>query len=155
MKKLTLLLFLLLFPLINAGSISFIYPDNWERGSEITLIVKAFDESEPYAPTNITFNKELDGIYLNEIKNLDNQVRLFFLISQQAELGKKTLKLTIDNVEKEITINIVDGITISQEEEKIFGLRKEFFFIMMGGLAVIVFTLIIITTLIIDSKTNN
>jgi len=78
MKK--LLLLLLLLPLIQAQSISFIYPEDWARGSEITLTIQSFNESNQYAPKNITFNQESNGIYLNEIKYLDSQTRLILLL---------------------------------------------------------------------------
>lgn len=152
MKKLILLI-LILLPLISADSINFIHPDNWARGSEITLDIEAFNDSdEIYLPTNITFNQELDGIYLNEIKHLTNKTRLIFLISQQAELGKQTLKLTIDGIEKEITINITEGISIQQKENKIFGLNKDTFYIILIAGVVIFLLSIIMLALIIDSK---
>ncbi len=120
------------------------YQKEWARGSEVTVIITN--------ASNITFNKELDGIFLRDSIKEQDTITLFFLISPQAELGEKTLELTIDGVKEEITIDIVSEITIKSIEKKILGIKQNTFYISLIIGVVLFFFIIIIATMVIDSR---
>lgn len=143
----------------NPSYINVNYPEEWVKGSEVKVIVQAYNQNqELYEVPNVNYVIEIDGVSIKESSiNNNSETETIFSISKSAEEGENSIKLFVADereLEHEINFKIVEADNEEKkEEDKLINDETiKILFWSIAGLAIIVFIMIIGIALLKDTK---